>query len=127
MDLTKSTAAKNKESLVWLDWVEKRTKYITDSDIECSFEQDAAAVMNLGTELQQLLYDRTQGRVSEDVHATGVGNGLEAHRVFKNRYEPRTAGTKRALLKQILSVKSASRVDEVERKFLFQRTWKSPS
>lgn len=43
-----------------------------------------------------------------------LGNGLETYRALKTQYEPKTPCTKRAVLKHIVSVESAARVDEVE-------------
>lgn len=36
--------------------------------------------------------------------SAGVGNVPEAYRILKERYEPRVAGTKRAVLKRVVSV-----------------------
>lgn len=92
--------------MTWLHWADNCT--------EQTFGDEASAVKDFGTELQQLLHDRTQGRVREDVRLAGVGNGLEAHRVLKHRYGRRIAATKRTVFNKILSVEFASRVDEVE-------------
>lgn len=98
----------------WLSWAEKRTEHTTDSDIEMRFEQNASAVKRFGAEFQQLLCGRTPGCVLKGVHSAVVGHELEAYRILENRFEPRTADTKRPVCNHMVSVRSASRVDEVE-------------
>lgn len=113
-ELMNFIAAKHGEGIQWLSEAEKRTEHITDSDIELCFEQNAPAVKNFGVELQQLLHDRTQGKAWEDMHSAQVGNGLEAYRILKNCNEPKIAGTRRAVLKQVVCIKCAGRADQVE-------------
>lgn len=89
--LTSFVCARSGGGMQWSSWAEKWTESIMDSDIDEYFEQDTSTVKSSSRDLQQLLYDRTQGRAWEDVHSAGVGDGLDAYRGLKS-------GTKRAVI-----------------------------
>lgn len=88
------------------------TETIKEEDVDLEFGDKSDEVKRFSAELQQLLYDRTQG-AAWDI-ARGEGNGLESYRQLKCRYEPRTAGIKIGLLKQLICISSATKVDEVD-------------
>lgn len=114
--LTSFIAVKWACGLPCLAWAIKSNEAIRDMDIELEFSEEADEVKAFGAELQQPLFDRTSGTAWDIAIGGGEGNGLESYRQIKRRYEPRTAGTKRAVLKQLTCIRSASRVDEVEHK-----------
>lgn len=47
-------------------------------------------------------------------HSVKSGNGLEAMRLLVKRFEPRTPGTKRAVLKSIINNPAAKKTEEIE-------------
>ena len=53
--------------------------------------------------------------LSESVNSVKEGNGLEAMRLLMKRYEPRTPGTKRTLLKAIMNNPASKKPDELEK------------
>lgn len=89
---------------------EWRTEHISELDIEIGFEDGA------GTDLQQLLCDRTRRKALDEFHSAGIGNGLVACRIQEHQYAPVASGTTEAILKQVLCINSAGRIDEVEHK-----------
>jgi hypothetical protein len=79
---------------------------------------DKRLVENFSTSLHELLLRTTGGSAFEITNSVSDENGLEAWRKITRRYEPRTPGTKRALLMQILNNTSAKRVGDVEANLL---------
>lgn len=79
-----------------------------------NFGENSDDVNIYSAELQQLLFGRPQGAAGDIANGGGDGHFLDPHRQIKRRYGPRTAGTKRAVLRQLISVRSAGHVDEVE-------------
>ena len=51
-------------------------------------------------------------------HSVKEGNGLEAMRLLMMRYEPRTPGTKRALLKAIINNPVSKKPDELAKNLM---------
>lgn len=96
-----------------MTWVACGAEATGDSDVELKFEDESDEVKEFSAQLQQLLYDRTQGEAWES-ERRGIANGLEPFRRIKRRFLPRSVGSQRALLKQLLCLRPASKLDEVE-------------
>lgn len=114
--LVSFVATKWSAGLPWLSWATEMTETIKEEGVDLEFGDKSDEVKLFSAELQQLLYDRTQGAAWDIAHGGGEGNGLESYRQLKRRYEPRTVGTKREVLKQLICIRSATKVDEVEQK-----------
>lgn len=114
--LVSFVATKWAAGLPWLSWATEMAETINDEDIDLAFANQAPEIKLFSAELQQLLFDRTQGVAWDIANGGGEGNGLESLRQLKRRYEPRTAGTKIAVLKQSICIRSATKVDQVEQK-----------
>lgn len=115
--VTRFIAAKWASGPPWFHWATNATEVIHDTEIELEYAGSADEVKAFApSSNKQLIFDRTSGTAWDIANVAGEGNGLESYRQIKHRYEPRTAGTKRALLKQLICIRSANRVDEVEQK-----------
>ena len=68
--------------------------------------------------LYNLLVAKLRGEAFNIVSSVRDGSGYEAWRLIMKRYEPRTPGTKRALLKTIFNMKPAKKVEEIEKNVL---------
>ena len=75
-------------------------------------------VDNFSTALHELLLRNTGGNAFDLTNSVCDENGLEAWRKITRRYEPRTPGTKRALLMQIINNPGARKVGDVEANLL---------
>ena len=64
--------------------------------------------------LQAVLISSTEDDAFRIVNAVDEGNGIEAYRMLKKRYEPRNAGSKRAVLKAIINNPQCKKVTEME-------------
>jgi hypothetical protein len=106
------------ESVNILKYVaKKQDKCISDESIpeiasELIIEKEL--VSNFSTSLHDLLLKGTSGNAFELTNSVKDENGLEAWRKIARGYEPRTPGTKRALLMQILNNQCAKKVGDVE-------------
>ena len=91
-----------------LEWAEERDTTITPTEVHNAYCIEGAVdfVPRL-MEKQQQLFTVLQQLCEEEpfdiVTNCGKGNGLEAWRRINRRYDPATAGRKRALLKHIIT------------------------
>ena len=110
------------ESIHILKHVAKnQDKCISDEtirDIASDLILEPNLVSNFSTSLHDLLLKGTSGNAFELTNSVKDENGLEAWRKIARRYDPRTPGTKRALLMQILNNQCAKKVGEVEANLL---------
>ena len=111
--------ASNPGARTWVDWASRQTEVITKEDVELEYDDDLVRtqVASFDLTLYQTLVCSTSGHAFNMVHSAG-GSGLEAVRLLSRRYEPRTPGTKRAILKAILGYAPAKRIEDIERSLL---------
>ena len=67
-------------------------------------------------EVLLLLMSCTEDGAFRICYSVKDGNGLEAMRLLMKRYEPRTPGTKRALLKAVINNVPAKKPEDIEKK-----------
>ena len=81
-------------------------------------ERDRDDCQRFNTLLYNILITKLKGEAFTLVSSVTDGCGLEAWRLLSKRYEPRTPATKRALLRSIFTMKSAKKVEDIERNLL---------
>ena len=64
--------------------------------------------------IQNVLSGNTGDKAFKIVQAGASGGGFETLRLLRNRYDPASPGTKRALLKALMNVKACQKINEVE-------------
>ena len=75
-------------------------------------------MINFGNRLYAILLSCTEEDPFNICYSVADGNGLEAMRLLMKRYEPRTPGTKRALLKAVINNLPSKRPDEIEKNIM---------
>ena len=103
---------------------ERALKWLnTARDADALLETDDLDVANFQTEgernsckrfnglLYNLLVTKLKGEAFNIVSSVRDACGLEAWRLLMKRYEPRTPGTKRALLKSLFTMRPAKRIE----------------
>ena len=105
-----------RESEEWIVWAAAETDTIDDESIRDSFGTDAVgrSVAEFAVKLYSTLLSCTEEDAFRICHSVKTGNGLEAMRLLVKRFEPRTPGTKRAVLKSIINNPAAKKTDEIE-------------
>ena len=81
-------------------------------------DQEREDCKKFNTLLFNILITKLKGEAFSLVSSVKDGCGFEAWRLLMKRYEPRTPATRRALLKSIFNMKSAKKVDEIEKNIL---------
>ena len=76
--------------------------------------QDLKLVHDNNAKLYSILISCADEDAFRIVNSVIPGNGFEAFRLLKRRYEPKTPGTKRAVLKSIINNPHCKKVSEVE-------------
>lgn len=102
--LNSYVASRWARGVAWMAWASCRTEAIEASDVELQYGEEAGEVKEFSAQLQQLLYDRTQGEAWERASEAEVGNGVESFRRIKRRFEPGTAGSKTTFPSKLLVV-----------------------
>ena len=113
--------AGNPEAQDWLKWAEQEKVLITRDSIETEAnlrETDEGQAHEFSRKLHALLTYLTAGDPWAIVESAKDQCGLEAWRLVLKRYEPRTPGTKRAILKAAFNLKPAKSLEEVEKVLL---------
>jgi hypothetical protein len=113
--LTAFAKAANYECAEWMAWAETSLTAIGETEIENRYVMPMQGqVKNFSNKLFATLISCTEGDAFKLVNSVQNGVGLEALRLLKRRYEPRTPGTKRAILKNIINNAQAKRIIDVE-------------
>lgn len=99
----------------WIEWAKDKNELIDEDDVKNEYLGDYQKVLDFGVKIYSVLLALTEGDAFRIVHSVQSGNGLEAIRVLWRRYEPKTPGTKRAVLKAILAMPTAKKPEEVEK------------
>ena len=105
----------------WLNTARNADVILETDDLDVqTFASDA--VRNACKRFNGLLYNvlvtKLKGEAFNIVSSVRDACGLEAWRLLMRRYEPRTPGTKRALLKNLFNMKAAKKIEEIERNLL---------
>ena len=98
--------ASNAKAMVWLKRACAEDRPITDQVIAEISEQDVeteAEVTEFIIKLYSILVSCTEDDPFRIINSVTNEEGLEGYRLLMKRYEPRTAGTKRAVLKSIVN------------------------
>jgi len=108
--------AAHPEGLSWLNWAHAQNDIIDASTLELNFPEVAVqqALVRFSNKLHTLLLSFTDKSAWTIIDSVEDGNGLEAYRQLCRRYEPKTPGTKRALLKGIINMPAAKSIKDVE-------------
>lgn len=111
--LSSFIAFKRSVGFPWLAWATKSAECIKDEYLDLKLGETSDEVKVFSAELQSCSTGPKCGVGYRQLRWRG-----ERPRVVPadERYEPRTAGTKRSVLKQLIRIKPAGRVDEVEQK-----------
>ena len=108
-------------ALRWLNTARDADVVLETDDLDvANFSSDAErhACKKFNGLLYNLLVTKLKGEAFTIVSSVRDSSGLEAWRLLMRRYEPRTPGTKRALLKTLFNMKPAKRIEEIEKNLL---------
>jgi hypothetical protein len=100
---------------LWLKWAGEQTSTITEEDLDMNFPNDKDDMTKFAVNLYSILMHCTEDGAFRICHSVKEGNGFEAMRLLMKRYEPRTPGTKRALLKAIINQAPAKKPEDLEK------------
>jgi hypothetical protein len=105
----------NPEAGNWLRWASEQTVTINDELISDRFDDmEINEVQKFSHRLFATVISCTEEDAFRLANSVNDQSGLEAYRLLKKRYEPKTPGTKRALLKSIINNPQSKKVQEVE-------------
>lgn len=102
----------------WIRWSSGMTTAITEEDVDLEYGEVSQGVKDFAVKLYSILMSCTEDDAFRICHSVKDGNGLEAMRLLMKRYEPRTPGTKRALLKAVINNPAAKKPDEIEKNLM---------
>ena len=105
----------------WLNAARDTDGLIESDDIDVwkfNDETEREALKRFSGMLYKILVTKLRGEAFNIASSVRDWCGLEAWRLVMNRYEPRTPGTKRALLKSLFNMKAARKVEEIEKNLL---------
>ena len=105
----------------WLNAARDTDSLIESDDIDVwqfNDENEREALKKFSGMLYNILVTKLRGEAFNIASSVRDGCGLEAWRLVMKRYEPRTPGTKRALLKSLFNMKAARKVEEIEKNLL---------
>lgn len=108
-------ATVHKHAYQWIAWAGEQHQPLVEDDLDLAFGGAAGEIKDFSRALHAQLVSTTTEHPFQLVHNCPGGNGLEAMRAVIRRYEPRTPGTKRAVLKAIITNPPSRRAEEVER------------
>ena len=99
-------------ALRWLNTARDAEVTLETDDLELiQSESERNACKRFNGLLFNLLVTKLKGEAFNIVSSVRDSCGLEAWRLLMRRYEPRTPGTKRALLKSLFNMKPAKRIE----------------
>ena len=111
----------DERALRWLNTARDADNVLETDDLDvANFQTEAerSACKRFNGLLYNLLVTKLKGEAFNIVSSVRDACGLEAWRLLMRRYEPRTPGTKRALLKSLFNMKPAKRIEEIEKNLL---------
>ena len=99
----------------WLTWaMSMTTDDATEASVDVKWGAQAEKVKEFSSKVYRLLVNITEDEAFKICQNVEHGEGLEAMRRMKKRYDPRTPGTKRSLLKALMNSQSCKKVGEVQ-------------
>ena len=111
----------DERALSWLNTARDADVVLETEDLDVqNFQSDAVrnSCKRFNGLLYNLLVTKLKGEAFNIASSVRDACGLEAWRLLMRRYEPRTPGTKRALLKNLFNMKAAKRIEEIEKNLL---------
>ena len=103
----------------WYTWACKQASCITKEDVDMNFtDADNQNIKQWAIKVYAILLSCTEDDAFRICHSVKNGNGLEALRLLMKRFEPRTPGTKRALLKAITNNIPSKKPNELEKNLM---------
>ena len=106
------------QAMEWISWAGSQASTIDEELIAEDYRSENQEVINFGNRLYAILLSCTEEDPFNICYSVADGNGLEAMRLLMKRYEPRTPGTKRALLKAVINNLPSKRPDEIEKNMM---------
>ena len=103
---------------LWIQWCGQQQIAILEADIDVEFGNDAFTVKEFAVKFYSILLSCMEDDAFWICHSVKDGNGLEAMRLLMKRYEPRTPGTKRALLKAVINNAPAMKPEDIEKNLM---------
>lgn len=94
-------------------WAQTQKEAVTDDAMEIEFGEDTELVKLFSLTMHGDLTMLLEAGTFSEMDALEQGNGFEALRVRMAKYEPRTAQTKRAYFKNIVSNRQAKNVEDM--------------
>ena len=101
-----------------IKWVARADSTVTEEDVDISYPNNKQDVWRFARNLYSILLSCTEDGAFRICQSVKEGNGSEAMRLLMKRYEPRTPGTKRALLKAIINNPASKEPDELEKNLM---------
>ena len=105
----------------WLNAARDTDDVIESDDLDVQHfndENERQSLKRFNGMLYNILVTKLRGEAFNIASSVRDACGLEAWRLVLKRYEPRTPGTKRALLKSLFNMKAARKVEEIEKNLL---------
>ena len=102
----------------WRLWAGSHPSTIHDELIREDYQGVGQEVINFGNRLRAILRSCAEEDPFNICCSVADGNGLEAMHLLMMRYEPRTPGTKRALLKAVINNLPSKRPDEIDKNMM---------
>ena len=103
------------ESDAWIVWAVEQKGAIDDQDIDLKWGDVAEQVKAFSSQLFVTVLSNCEGDAWKLIQSAGTGNGLEGMRLLTKRYDPRNPGTKRSILRNLLTIPACTKVSEVEK------------
>ena len=111
----------DERAMRWLNAARDADEVLETADLDTQTfpdENARVAIKKFNGLLYNILVTRLRGEAFNIVSSVRDACGLEAWRLVLRRYEPRTPGTKRALLKSLFNMKAAKKTEDIERNIL---------
>ena len=102
------------ESGGWIAWASGMSEEVNEEEVDLRYPDTKDQVLKFSRFLYTILVQTVSGAAFAIVQGAPENNGLEAFRQLIRRYEPRTAGSRRALIKQIVNHPQAKDIKQVE-------------
>ena len=108
----------NSKADVLVQWAGNMTSQITEEDVDLEYGGEAQSVKDFAVKFFAILVSCTEDDAFRICHSVKDGNGLEAMRLLMKRFEPKTPGTKRALLKAVINSTPAKKPEDIEKNLM---------
>jgi hypothetical protein len=99
---------------VWMKWAMESECIVDSGKIMTKFIDDSSKVEEFSKKLQLMLVNICEGESFTICTSVTSGEGLASLRLLRRRFDPKTPGTKRALLKSLVNMNPCKKVNELE-------------